>query len=253
MTHYDPEHALALCARHRLDPERIPAHVAVVMDGNGRWAQKRGLERTQGHAAGEVALFDTVNGAVEIGLRWLTVYAFSTENWNRPPEEVEFLMWFNRDIMRRRRVDLDEMGVRVRVLGRRGRPIPADVIRSIEETESLTARNRAMTLIFCFNYGGRAEIADAVRRVGAEVAAGELDPRRVTEATIARRLYAPDMPDPDILIRTSGEVRTSNFLLWEAAYSELVFTKTLWPDFRRRHLYAAIRRYQGRERRFGAV
>ena len=127
------------------------------------------------------------------------------------------------------------------------------MIRSIEETESLTARNRAMTLSFCFNYGGRAEIADAVRRVGAEVAAGELDPRRVTEATIARRLYAPDMPDPDILIRTSGEVRTSNFLLWEAAYSELVFTKTLWPDFRRRHLYAAIRRYQGRERRFGAV
>jgi undecaprenyl diphosphate synthase len=236
-----------------LDPARIPAHVAVVMDGNGRWAQRRGLKRTDGHAAGEEALFDTVEGALEIGLPWLTVYAFSTENWRRPLDEVRFLMRFNESLLLRRRDDLDARGVRVRFIGRRGGRVPNRVARHIADTEAMTARNRRMTLTFAFNYGGRAEIVDAVRAVATQVQAGRLDPARIDERTIARHLYAPDMPDPDLVVRTSGEHRISNYLLWEVAYSELVFTDVCWPDFRRADLFAAIREYQGRRRRFGAV
>jgi undecaprenyl diphosphate synthase len=236
-----------------LDPARIPAHVAVVMDGNGRWAQRRGLKRTDGHAAGEEALFDTVEGALEIGLPWLTVYAFSTENWRRPLDEVRFLMRFNESLLLRRRDDLDARGVRVRFIGRRGGRVPNRVARHIADTEAMTAQNRRMTLTFAFNYGGRAEIVDAVRAVATQVQAGRLDPARIDERTIARHLYAPDMPDPDLVVRTSGEHRISNYLLWEVAYSELVFTDVCWPDFRRADLFAAIREYQGRRRRFGAV
>jgi undecaprenyl diphosphate synthase len=236
-----------------LDPARIPAHVAVVMDGNGRWAQRRGLKRTDGHAAGEEALFDTVEGALEIGLPWLTVYAVSTENWRRPLDEVRFLMRFNESLLLRRRDDLDARGVRVRFIGRRGGRVPNRVARHIADTEAMTARNRRMTLTFAFNYGGRAEIVDAVRAVATQVQAGRLDPARIDERTIARHLYAPDMPDPDLVVRTSGEHRISNYLLWEVAYSELVFTDVCWPDFRRADLFAAIREYQGRRRRFGAV
>jgi undecaprenyl diphosphate synthase len=236
-----------------LDPARIPAHVAVVMDGNGRWAQRRGLKRTDGHAAGEEALFDTVEGALEIGLPWLTVYAFSTENWRRPLDEVRFLMRFNESLLLRRRDDLHARGVRVRFIGRRGGRVPNRVARHIADTEALTAGNRRMTLTFAFNYGGRAEIVDAVRAVASQVQAGRLDPARIDERTIARHLYAPDMPDPDVVVRTSGEYRISNYLLWEVAYSELVFTEVLWPDFRRADLFAAIREFQGRRRRFGAV
>jgi undecaprenyl diphosphate synthase len=236
-----------------LDPSRIPRHVAIVMDGNGRWAQRRGLKRTEGHAAGEEALFDTVEGGLDVGLRWMTVYAFSTENWRRPLDEVRFLMRFNESLLLRRRDELNDLGVRVRFIGRRGGRVPKRVLRHIEDTEALTAKNRKLTLTFAFNYGGRAELTDAVRAIGREVLAGQLDPGRIDEKTIARHLYAPDMPDPDLLVRTSGEYRISNYLLWESAYSEFVFTPVLWPDFRREHLFEAIAEFQHRERRFGAI
>jgi undecaprenyl diphosphate synthase len=237
----------------RLDESRMPAHVAVVMDGNGRWAQQRGLKRTDGHAAGEEALFDTVDGALDIGLEWLTVYAFSTENWRRPLDEVRFLMNFNERLLLARRDDLNERGVRVRFIGRRGGRVPGRVRRRIEETEALTAGNRRLTLTFAFNYGGRAEIVDAVRAIAQGAADGKIDPAKVDERTIARHLYAPDMPDPDLLVRTSGEYRISNYLLWELAYAELVFTDVLWPDFRTKDLVAAIAEYQRRDRRYGAI
>jgi undecaprenyl diphosphate synthase len=239
--------------RPNVDPRRVPAHVAIVMDGNGRWAKRRGLKRTEGHAAGEEALFDTVEGALDLGLRWMTVYAFSTENWRRPLDEVRFLMRFNETLLLKRRDDLNERGVRVRFIGRRSGRVPRRVLRHIEDTEALTAKNRRMTLTFAFNYGGRAEITDAVREVARAVRAGALDPEKIDERTIARHLYAPDMPDPDLVVRTSGEYRVSNYLLWETAYSEFVFTDVLWPDFRRRHLFDAVREFQSRERRFGAI
>jgi len=236
-----------------LDRGRIPRHVAIVMDGNGRWAKQRGLKRTQGHAAGEEALFDTVEGALDIGLEWMTVYAFSTENWRRPIDEVRFLMNFNENLLLRRRDDLNERGVRVRFIGRRGGRVPGRLRRQIADAEELTHRNRRMTLTFAFNYGGRAELVDAARAIGQEVEAGRLNPDKINDRTLARHLYAPDMPDPDLLVRTSGEFRISNYLLWELAYAELVFTDVLWPDFRRDDLFEAIREFQRRERRFGAV
>jgi undecaprenyl diphosphate synthase len=238
---------------HGIDRARMPRHVAIVMDGNGRWAQRRGLKRTDGHAAGEEALFDTVEGALDIGLEWMTVYAFSTENWRRPLDEVRFLMRFNESLLLRRRDDLDERGVRVRFIGRRGGRVPGRVRQHILDTEALTAKNRRMTLTFAFNYGGRAEIVDAVRDIAEQVHKGKLRPGSIDERTIERHLYAPDMPDPDVLVRTSGEFRISNYLLWELAYAELVFTDVLWPDFRREDLFAAIREFQGRTRRFGAI
>ncbi len=238
---------------HGLDPQLLPRHVAIVMDGNGRWAQRRGLKRTDGHAAGEEALFDTVEGALEIGLPWLTVYAFSTENWRRPLDEVRFLMGFNERLLMQRRDELNGKGVRVRFIGRRGGRVPRRVRQRIEETETLTAANRRLTLTFAFNYGGRAELVDAIRAIGHDVARGELDPAKIDERTVRRHLYAPDMPDPDLLVRTSGEYRISNYLLWELAYSELVFTDALWPDFRRQDLFEAIAEFQKRDRRFGSV
>ncbi len=236
-----------------IDASNIPAHVAIVMDGNGRWAQRRGLKRTEGHAAGEEALFDTVNGGLDLGLRWMTVYAFSTENWRRPLDEVRFLMNFNESLLLRRRDELNDLGVRIRFIGRRTGRVPGRLRRRIEEAEDLTRANRRMTLTFAFNYGGRAELVDAVRAIGAEVRAGRLDPAKINDKTIARHLYAPDMPDPDLLVRTSGEYRVSNYLLWESAYSEFVFTDVLWPDFRREHLFDAVREFQRRNRRFGAI
>ncbi len=232
-----------------LDPKRIPTHVACVMDGNGRWATRRGLKRTEGHAAGEEALFDAVEGALELGVEWLTVYAFSTENWKRPADEVKFLMWFNESILVNRRDELNEKGVRIRFSGRRGWRVPKRLQRHIDESTELTKNNRKLTLTIAFNYGGRAEIVDAVR----QIAASDIAPEKITEKTIAKHLYYPDMPDPDLMVRTSGEFRISNFLLWELAYSELVFTDVLWPDFRREHLAAAIQEFQERERRFGGL
>jgi undecaprenyl diphosphate synthase len=219
------------------------------MDGNGRWAEQRGLKRTEGHAAGEDALFDTVEGALDLGISWLTVYAFSTENWSRPTDEVRFLMNFNRSLLRNRRDELHGKGVRIRFIGRRDWRVPRGVLRSIDEATELTHANRRMTLTFAFNYGGRAEILDAVKAVMKE----GISPDKVSEKDIRRHLYAPDMPDPDLVVRTSGEYRISNFLLWELAYSELVFTPVFWPDFRRENLFEAVREYQARDRRFGGL
>lgn len=232
-----------------LDPRRIPAHVALVMDGNGRWAQKRGLPRTDGHAAGEEALLDTVWGALDAGIRWITVYAFSTENWKRPVEEVRFLMGFNERLLLTRRDELHEAGVRVQFIGRRDWRVPKRVLRHITDTEEMTRDNKAMTLSMAFNYGGRAELVDAVNSLLAEGATAG----KVTEKVIRQHLYDPEMPDPELMVRTSGEYRISNYLLWQLAYSELVFTEVLWPDFRRGDLYGAIDEYQRRERRFGGV
>jgi undecaprenyl diphosphate synthase len=238
---------------HDLDLDRIPDHVAIVMDGNGRWAKQRGLPRTEGHGAGEEALWDTVKGAVQIGLPWLTVFAFSTENWRRPPGEVRYLMNFNRSLLRRRRDELNRMNVRIRFIGRRNWRVPRSVLKEIREAEVLTAANTGTTLSIAFNYGGRAEVVDAVKELAREVRDGTLRPESIDEKKIAERLYVPDMPPPDLLIRTSGEQRISNFLLWEVAYSELWFTPVFWPDFDREHLYEAIRDFQKRSRRYGGL
>jgi undecaprenyl diphosphate synthase len=219
------------------------------MDGNGRWASQRGLPRTEGHAAGEEALLDTVNGALDLGIRWLTMFAFSTENWRRPRDEVRYLMGFNESLLMRRRDELHDKGVQILFAGRRDWRVPRRVLRRMDESVALTQDDRTMTLTMAFNYGGRAEIVDAVRALVAEgVAPGKID-----EKAIRSHMYHPDQPDPDLVIRTSGEYRISNFLLWQLAYSELVFTDVLWPDFRREQLFEAVGEYQRRERRFGRV
>jgi undecaprenyl diphosphate synthase len=232
-----------------IDPRHVPRHVALVMDGNGRWAQRRGLKRTEGHAAGEEALFDTVEGALELGIEWLTVYAFSTENWKRPADEVRYLMGFNESILVRRRDEMNDRDVRMRFVGRRDWRVPKRLIRHMDESVDLTRRNKTMTFTIAFNYGGRAEIVDAVKQLVADGVAAD----KVNEKAIRKRMYDPDMPDPDLMIRTSGEYRISNYLLWEIAYSELIFTDVLWPDFRRDHLFEAVREFQRRDRRFGGV
>ena len=238
---------------HDLDHEGLPNHVGIVMDGNGRWARLRGLPRTDGHTAGEEAMWDTVVGANELGLGWLTMFAFSSENWKRPKAEVAFLMGFNRGLLRRRRDELHRMNVRVRFLGRRDWKVPRSVLKEMEISEELTRHNTGMTLTIAFNYGGRVEVVDAVKRLIADHDAGRLKGEKLTPESISSRLYHPDMPDPDLIIRTSGEERISNFLLWQAAYSELYFTPVYWPDFDREQLYEAIRDYQKRSRRFGAI
>jgi undecaprenyl diphosphate synthase len=232
-----------------LDLNNVPAHVACVMDGNGRWAQMRGLQRTEGHAAGEEALFDAIEGAVEVGIKWLTVYAFSTENWKRPPEEVRFLMAFNESLLVNRSQELHEMNVRIRFIGRRNWRVPKRVLRRIDEATELTKNNTGLTFTIAFNYGGRAEIIDAIKSmIEDDVPANKVDERK-----LRKYFYDPQMPDVDLMVRTSGEFRISNFLLWENAYSEMVFTETLWPDFRRTHLFDAILVYQERDRRFGGL
>jgi undecaprenyl diphosphate synthase len=231
-----------------IDLQRLPRHVACVMDGNGRWATKRGLPRTEGHRAGEEALLDAAKGAVELGLEWFTVFAFSTENWRRPHQEVRFLLSIIADdLLTRRRDELHELGVRIRFAGRRDWRVPGSIVRRMDETAELTKHNKAMTLTVAFNYGGRAEIVDAARALVAEGVRAS----QVNEKALRRHMYLPEMPDPDLFIRTSGEYRISNFLLWEIAYSELVFMDVLWPDFRRQHLVEAVREFQQRERRFG--
>ncbi len=234
------------------DSASIPTHVALVMDGNGRWANRRGLPRVEGHRAGEAALLDVVAGAIQAGVRHLSVYAFSTENWSRSPEEVRFLMGFNREVLRRRRDQLHAWGVRVRWSGRAPR-LWGSVIRELRQAEELTAGNDVLTLTMCVNYGGRVEIVDAVRSIAEDAARGRLRPAAITEHTVRRRLYQPDMPDVDLFIRSSGEQRTSNFLMWQSAYAEYVFLDTLWPDFSRVDLWRAIDAYQHRDRRFGGA
>ena len=230
----------------------VPGHVAIVMDGNGRWARARGLPRTAGHEAGEAALFDVVEGAIEVGVRHLSAYAFSTENWRRSPDEVRFLMGFNRDVIRRRRDEMHALGVRVRWAGRRPR-LWRSVIRELEAAEELTRHNGVLTLTMCVNYGGRAELVDAARSVAEQVAAGTLRPEQVTERVLARALDEPDLPDVDMFWRTSGEQRLSNFLLWQSAYAELVFDDLPWPDVDRRRLWAAVEEYARRTRRYGTA
>jgi undecaprenyl diphosphate synthase len=232
--------------------EFVPRHVAIVMDGNGRWANARGLPRTAGHEAGEASLLDVVAGAIEIGVRHVSAYAFSTENWKRSPDEVRFLMGFNRDVLRRRRDVMNDWGVRVRWAGRRPR-LWRSVINELEEAEQLTRGNEVCTLTMCVNYGGRAEVADAAKSIAREVAAGRLDPERITERTVAAHLDEPDLPDVDLFIRTSGEQRTSNFMIWQAAYAELVFLEEYWPDVDRRSLWRAVETYAGRNRRYGGA
>ncbi len=234
----------------KLPKGSIPKHVAVVMDGNGRWAKAQGLPRTAGHEAGEASLFDMVNGAIEIGVTHLSAYAFSTENWKRSREEVTFLMNFNREVIRRRRDEMNELGVRVRWAGREPR-LWKSVIRELEEAEELTKQNSTLTLTMCVNYGGRAEIADAAAALALDVNRRKVDPDRITEKLFATYLDEPDLPDVDLFLRSSGEQRTSNFLLWQSAYAEMVFLDTLWPDADRRTLWQAIEIYAERQRRFG--
>lgn len=236
----------------RIPAELVPRHVAIVMDGNGRWANQRGLPRTEGHKAGEAALLDVMAGAIELGVKYVSVYAFSTENWKRSPEEVRFLMGFNRDVLRRQRDQLDAWGVRVRWAGRRPK-LWRSVVNELLEAEEQTKENDVCHLTMCVNYGGRAEIADAVSAIAEDVAAGRLKPRGISEKTIGRYLDEPDLPDVDLFLRSSGEQRTSNFMLWQSAYAEMVFMDVLWPDVDRRTLWEAIGIYARRDRRFGAA
>ncbi|NQD86574.1 isoprenyl transferase [Paenarthrobacter sp. CM16] len=232
--------------------ELIPQHVAIVMDGNGRWANQRGLPRIEGHKAGEPALLDVMAGAIELGIKYVSVYAFSTENWRRSPEEIRFLMGFNKDVLRRQRNQLDEWGVRIRWAGRRPK-LWGSVIRELEEAEEYTKANDTCTLTMCVNYGGRAEIADAVSAIAHDVAEGRLKPGSVSEKTIQKYLDEPDLPDVDLFLRSSGEQRLSNFLLWQSAYAEFVFMDTLWPDVDRRTLWDAVEIYAKRDRRYGGA
>ncbi|MFJ4961132.1 Trans,polycis-polyprenyl diphosphate synthase [Streptomyces sp. ADI96-02] len=236
----------------KIPRELVPEHVAVVMDGNGRWAKERGLPRTEGHKVGESVVMDVVKGCIEMGVKNLSLYAFSTENWKRSPDEVKFLMNFNRDVIRRRRDEMDELGIRIQWVGRMPK-LWKSVVQELQVAQEQTKGNDAMTLYFCVNYGGRAEIADAARRMAEDVAAGRLDPSRISEKTFQKYTYYPDMPDVDLFVRPSGEQRTSNFLIWQSAYAEMVFQDVLWPDFDRRDLWRACLEFARRDRRFGGA
>jgi undecaprenyl diphosphate synthase len=230
----------------------VPRHVAIIMDGNGRWAASRGLPRVEGHRRGVEALRKTVRAAGEIGIQCLTIFSFSSENWQRPVSEIRDLMGLLRRFIRNDLAELHSNGVRVRVIGERDNLDP-DIRRLLEEAEQLTRDNTNLLLIVAFNYGARDEIARGVRRIAERVASGELKPEAITEDMIGANLDASDIADPDLIIRTSGEQRLSNFLLWQAAYSELVFSPVYWPDFDRATLEAAIEEYRRRERRFGGL
>jgi undecaprenyl diphosphate synthase len=233
-------------------PRSVPDHLAIIMDGNGRWARKRGLRRIEGHRAAERSIHDAVEACGELGVSYLTLYAFSTENWNRPRAEVAFIMKLLSWFIDRNIDSLDRQDVRLLATGRLD-DLPDRARADLEAAMERTAGNGGLGLILALSYGGRAEIADAVRKLAAEVAAGELSPEDVDEQAIASRLYHPEVPDPDLIVRTSGEQRLSNFLLWQSAYSELYFTGVLWPDFRREHLMEALQAYSGRSRRFGGL
>ncbi len=227
-------------------------HVAIVMDGNGRWAKRRGLPRTLGHRAGVNALKRTVEGASQLGVEWLTVFGFSTENWRRPPSEVSELMTLLKSYVESDLARLAREGVRVRIIGRR-EGLSADLLEVIERAESSTSHNERFNLQVAFNYGGRADIVDAARRLAVDVAAGRVAPESLDEPTFGRYLSTAAGPPVDLIVRTSGERRLSNFLLWEAAYAELVFQDVLWPDYGPAELKAAIEEFQARERRYGGV
>jgi len=230
----------------------MPRHVAIIMDGNGRWASARGLPRGEGHRRGVEALRKTVRAAGEMGIRFLTIFSFSAENWSRPPSEIRDLMGLLRRFIRNDLAELHQNGVKVRVIGERG-DLDPDIRRLLEEAEELTKNNIGLTLVVAFNYGARQEIARAAARIATMIKDSSLDPSAITAELIGQNLDAPDLPDPDLIIRTSGEQRLSNFLLWQAAYSELVFVSTYWPDFDHAALEGAIAEYHRRERRFGGL
>lgn len=234
------------------DQAACPAHVAIIMDGNGRWAQMRGLPRQEGHRRGLEALRRTVKNAGELGVEILTLYSFSTENWRRPQAEVSFLMGLLRRFVEKDLAELDASGVKVRIIGGRDDLAP-DLRRLVEHAETVTRHNTRMTLVVAFNYGSRDEIARAAKRLAVDAAAGRIDPNAIDEAMISTHLDTADLPDPELVIRTSGETRISNFLLWQAAYAEFIFTPVLWPDFDRAALEEALAEYRRRERRFGGL
>jgi undecaprenyl diphosphate synthase len=248
----DPKPHVAGAVPPQIPPALVPKHVAIVMDGNGRWAKQRNLPRTKGHEEGEKSLFDVVEGAVQIGVTHISAYAFSTENWKRSPDEVRWLMGFNRLTIRRRIDEMDDLGVRIRWAGRRPR-LWKSVADELEWAEERTKNNDRFTLTMCVNYGGRAEIADAAAAIARDAVAGRINPAKIDENMLARYLDEPDLPEVDLFLRSSGEQRTSNFMLWQSAYSELVFLDTLWPDFDRTHLWKAIETYVARDRRFGGA
>jgi undecaprenyl diphosphate synthase len=229
----------------------VPEHVAIVMDGNGRWANARGLTRVEGHRAGEAALMDVIEGAIHAGVKYLTVFAFSTENWKRSPEEVKFLMNYNREVLRRRRDELDGWNVRIKWAGRRPRLWPT-VIDELLVAEKQTSKNKGLTFTMCVNYGSRIEIVDAINQIVEDSKSGKLN-GALTEKKMQKYLLTKDLPDVDLFIRSSGETRVSNFLLWQSAYAEFVFLDVLWPDFSRKDLWAAIQQYSKRNRRFGGA
>ncbi|GHH67028.1 isoprenyl transferase [Promicromonospora soli] len=236
----------------RIPKEFVPRHVAIVMDGNGRWANSRGLPRIEGHRAGEKSLLDVVAGAVDVGVEYVSAYAFSTENWKRSPEEVRFLMNFTQEVMQRQCDVMASWGVRIRWAGRRPK-LWKSVINVLQEAEERTKDNDLCTLTMCVNYGGRAELADAAAAMARDAAAGLLDPKRVSEKTVQKYLYLADLPDVDLFLRSSGEQRTSNFMLWQAAYAEMVFLEEPWPDVDRRQLWRAVEEYAKRDRRYGGA
>jgi trans,polycis-decaprenyl diphosphate synthase len=246
-----PQH-MSKEAAPRIPADQLPNHVAVVMDGNGRWAKQRGLARTEGHKMGEAVLIDVTCGAIELGIKHLSVYAFSTENWKRSADEVRFLMNFNREVVRRRREALAVMGVKMRWVGSRPR-MWRSVSKEFDIAEAMTVNNDVITVNYCVNYGGRTEIAEAVSQIAQQAVDGKLRPDRITEGTVARYLHRSDIPDVDLFIRTSGEQRASNFMLWQSAYAEYVFQDKLWPDYDRRDLWSACEEYVSRNRRFGRV
>jgi undecaprenyl diphosphate synthase len=235
-----------------LDLTRLPRHIAMIMDGNGRWARERGLERVEGHVRGAETVRRVVEECCRVGIGQLTLYSFSSENWKRPQREVDFLMSLLRQYLVAERPEIMKQNIRFRVVGRRAELAP-QVVREIEETERISAANTGLTLALAVNYGSRAEIVDAVRAIAERVRRGELEPAAIGEATISDSLYTAGMPDPDLLIRTAGEMRVSNYLLWQISYAELWVTPVCWPDFTTEVFHAALRDYAGRERRFGGL
>jgi undecaprenyl diphosphate synthase len=235
-----------------LDASQLPAHVAIIMDGNGRWAKKRLLNRVKGHEKGSDTVRNVVRTCRELGIRYLTLYAFSTENWQRPKNEVEALMTLLKRFLKSEKSEMLENDIRLRVIGQVDR-LPADVRMSVEETMAATRDNHGMDLILALSYGGRTEIVDMVQAVADKVSRGRIDPKAINAEMVADHLYTREIPDPDILIRTSGEMRISNFLLWQIAYAEIFITPTLWPDFSKEELLQILKDFQGRERRYGKV
>ena len=237
----------------KIDIEGLPNHIAIVMDGNGRWATSQGLSRTKGHEQGEQALYDVIYGARDLGINYITVYAFSTENCSRPKAEVAYLMGFNERLLVERLGELHDNNIRVIFVGRREKRIPSRLIKRMDEAQAKTKDNTGMTLCIAFNYGSRAEVVDATKKIVQKVIDGELSIEKIDENILSDNFYFPNMPDVDFVLRTSGEKRISNFLLFQGAYAELIFTDTFWPDMRRENLFEAIIEFQNRTRRFGSV